>query len=117
MIRSGIPVSELEPYLHARAWLSDAARLLDRTPEALATELVDTMLRSGAVVVRDERLHAAAEHTPVAVKPLRIPFPRTWPLGTSATTRAGESHEGKRPEQFDPHRSVSAPGDLCQQLK
>jgi glyoxylase-like metal-dependent hydrolase (beta-lactamase superfamily II) len=98
MIRSGIPVGEIEPYLHARAWLSDAARLLDRTPEALATELVDTMLRSGAVVVRDERLHAAAEHTPVAAEQLRIPFPRTWPLVTSATTGAGASHEGKRPQ-------------------
>jgi len=97
MIRSGIPVSEIEPYLHARAWLSVAARLLGRTPEALATELVDTMLRSRAVVVRDERLHAAAEHTPVAAEPLRIPFPRTWPPATSATTEAGESHGGKRP--------------------
>jgi hydroxyacylglutathione hydrolase len=31
MIRDGIPASEIEPYLHARAWLIDAARLLGRT--------------------------------------------------------------------------------------
>ena len=98
MIRSGAPVGEIEPYLHARAWLIDAARLLGRTPEALAAELVDTMLRSGAVVVRDERLHAAAEHTPVAAESLQIPFPRTWPPVTSATTGAGEPHEGTRPQ-------------------
>ena len=34
MIRDGIPAIEIEPYLHARAWLTDAARLLARTPEA-----------------------------------------------------------------------------------
>jgi hypothetical protein len=79
MIRNGIPVDEIEPYLHARAWLTDAARLLGRTPEALTAELVDTMLRSGAVLLRDNRLHAAAEHTPVAPRTLRVPFPRTWP--------------------------------------
>ena len=49
MIRGGIPADEVEPYLHARAWLTDAARLLGRTPEALATELIDTMLRSSAL--------------------------------------------------------------------
>jgi len=39
MIRNGIPAGEIEPYLHARAWMTDAARLLGRTPAALATEL------------------------------------------------------------------------------
>jgi glyoxylase-like metal-dependent hydrolase (beta-lactamase superfamily II) len=78
MIREGIPVDEVEPYLHARAWLADAARLLGTTPEALAAELVDTMVRSGAVILRDERLHATAEHTPVATESLRVPFPRAW---------------------------------------
>jgi len=87
MIRGGIPVAEVEPYLHARAWLTDAARLLGRTPEALAAELVDTMLRSGAIVLRDGRLHAAAEHTPVTAESLRVPFPSAWP--TAAPTRAG----------------------------
>ncbi|BDM74253.1 hypothetical protein HEK616_77400 (plasmid) [Streptomyces nigrescens] len=79
MIRGGIPADEVEPYLYGRAWLTDAARLLDRTPEALATELVGTMLRSGAVVLREGRLHAAADHTPVAATSLRVPYPRAWP--------------------------------------
>lgn len=79
MIRDGIPAAEVEPYLHARAWLADAARLLGRAPEELAAELVDTMLRSGAVVLRDGRLHAAAEHTPVTAQSLRVPYPRAWP--------------------------------------
>lgn len=78
MIRDGIPVGEVESYLHARAWLVDAARLLGQMPEALAAELVDTMLRSGAVILRDGRLHAAAEHTPVTAESLRVPFPREW---------------------------------------
>ncbi|WP_329549196.1 MBL fold metallo-hydrolase [Streptomyces sp. NBC_01356] len=80
MIRGGIPVDEVEPYLHARAWLTDAARLLGRTPEGLAAELTRTMLRSGAIVPRDGCLHAAAEHTPVPTGSLRVPHPRAWPV-------------------------------------
>jgi glyoxylase-like metal-dependent hydrolase (beta-lactamase superfamily II) len=79
MIRNGIPSDEAEPYLHARAWLTDAARLLGRTSEALAAELIETMLRSGAIVLRDGRLRAAAEHTDVDTESLRVPFPRAWP--------------------------------------
>ena len=65
-------------------WLTDAARLLDTTPEALAAELIDTMLRSGAITLRDKRLHATAEHTPVAPDALRVPFPRKWPASTGS---------------------------------
>lgn len=90
MIRGGIPRAEVEPYLHARAWLTDAARLLGRTPEALAAEVLDTMLRNGAVALRDGRLHAAAEHTPVAAQSLRVPFPRAWPAATQAGADASE---------------------------
>jgi glyoxylase-like metal-dependent hydrolase (beta-lactamase superfamily II) len=79
MIRGGIPAEEVEPYLHARAWLIDAAQLLDRTPEALAAELVDGMVRSGAIVLRDGRIHAAAEHAPVPASSLRVSFPSAWP--------------------------------------
>ncbi|GAA3381364.1 hypothetical protein GCM10020367_72320 [Streptomyces sannanensis] len=79
MIRGGIPAGEAEPYLHARAWLTDAARLLCLTPEALAAELIDTMVRRGAVVLHNGRLHAAAEHTPVPAESLRVPYPRAWP--------------------------------------
>ncbi|HEY5853937.1 MAG TPA: MBL fold metallo-hydrolase [Aldersonia sp.] len=79
MIRNGIPAADVEAYLHARAWVTDAARLLRTTPETLAADLVDTMLGSGAVVLREHRLHAAAGHTPVAPASLHIPFPRAWP--------------------------------------
>jgi hypothetical protein len=84
MIREGIPADEIEPYLRARTWLTDAARLLDLTPEALADELVTTMLGSGAVVLREGRLHAAAPHTPTAAGSLRVPYPRAWPPAESA---------------------------------
>ena len=90
MIRGGLPVADVEPYLQARAWVIDAARLLGSTPESLAAELVETMVRSGAVVLRDGRLHASAEHTPVTAESLRVPFPRSWSAptvtGTSRTT-------------------------------
>ena len=86
MIRNGIPADEAEPYLHARAWLTDAARLLGRTPETLAAELIETMLRSGAIVLRDGRLRATAEHTPVATESLHVPLPRAWPAATETKT-------------------------------
>ncbi|MFJ4340043.1 MBL fold metallo-hydrolase [Streptomyces sp. NPDC088915] len=79
MIRGGVPAGEAEPYLLARAWLTDAARLLGLAPEALAAELVTSMLGSGAVVLRDGRLHASADHTPVPAGSLRVPYPRAWP--------------------------------------
>ena len=69
----------VEPYLHQRAWLTDAARLLDRTPVALAAELVDSMLRGGSIVARNGRIHAVAEYVPVAPESLDVPFPRAWP--------------------------------------
>lgn len=78
MIRGGLATDQVEPYLHARAWAVDAARLLGRTPEALASELVDSMIR-GEAVVRDHRLHAAVEYTPVAPESLLVPYPRDWP--------------------------------------
>jgi hypothetical protein len=90
MIRDGIPVSEAEPYLHARPWLTDAAQLLDSTPEPLDVELIDTMLGSGAIILRDKRLHAAAEHTPVAAESLRLPFPAAWPTAAPTTTEAAQ---------------------------
>lgn len=79
MIREGMPSAEVEPYLQARTWLTDAARLLSRTPETLAAELVRTMLAGGSVVLRDGHLHAAADHTPVTAESLRVPYPRAWP--------------------------------------
>ncbi|KOT99933.1 hypothetical protein ADK70_01915 [Streptomyces rimosus subsp. pseudoverticillatus] len=35
-------------------------------------------LGSGAVVLRDGRLHAAADHAAVPADALRVPFPRAW---------------------------------------
>ncbi len=89
MIREGIPADEIEPYLRARSWLTDAARLLGRTPETLATELVEGMLASGGIILRGNRLHAAAEHAPVAAESLRVPFPRKWPPTPPTSTRTG----------------------------
>lgn len=79
MIRDGIAVDAVEPYLLARAWLNDAARLLRRSPEDLAAELIETMLRAGSIVLQDKNLRAAAEHTPVPPESLRQPPPATWP--------------------------------------
>ena len=93
MIRNGISTDVIETYLLDRAWLHDAARLLRTTPDALADELVTTMVKSGAVVQRDGRLHAAAEHTPVDQHTLRLPFPRAW----------SEPHDSPHNHDREPH--------------
>jgi hypothetical protein len=54
-------------------------RLLGRSPDALATELMESMRRNGSIVARQGRLHAAAEHTLVVSGSLDVPVPRTWP--------------------------------------
>ena len=79
MIRGGIPTTRVEQYLNQRAWLTDAARLLNRAPDVLAAELVDSMLRGGSLVIREGRVYAAAEHAPVTPESLDVPFPRAWP--------------------------------------
>ncbi len=79
MIRGGLPVAEVEDYLLARSWLTDAARQLGRSVPELAAELVSAMRRSGAVVEEDHRLRAAAAHTPVDPGTLEQPWPRAWP--------------------------------------
>lgn len=89
MIRGGIAADDVEPYLHGRAWLTDAARLLGTTSEDLAAELVDTMVGSGAISYHDERLHATAEHTPVAAETLQVPFPGQWPAAAATTAEPG----------------------------
>lgn len=78
MIRAGIEESQLEGYLLDRAWLQDAARLLERDPEGLATELVESMLASGAVTRREGKIHASAEHTAVDPATFDLPLPREW---------------------------------------
>ena len=84
MIRGGIPVDTVEPYLLDRSWLVDAARLLRRPSHDLAAELVATMRRGGAVVEQNRRLCAAAEHTPVDPNTLDQPWPRSWPRNTTS---------------------------------
>ena len=101
MIHDGIPLEGVEPYLQARAWLADAARLLSRTPEGLAAELIDTMLRSSAIVRRDGQLHAAAEHTSVTPGSLSVPFPAHGRWGAMLFNEA-QRHFHSR------HRSTAA---------
>ena len=78
MIRGGLPVGEVEPYLLAREWLVDAAALLHSSPEHLAAEIVDSMNASGATLVRDGRLCAAAPHDAVPTASLKQPWPNEW---------------------------------------
>ncbi len=79
MIRGGIATAEVGEYLHARAWLRDAARLLATTPQELSEALVDSMVTSGSVVLADEKLVATTEHEAVCADALRVAFPRHWP--------------------------------------
>lgn len=94
MIRDGIPTDAVEPYLHQRAWLADAATTLGRGVEDLAVELVDAMVDSGAVVVRDGRLRAAAEYVPVAPETLRVPYPTAWPAVSAPAQRPRRATTG-----------------------
>jgi glyoxylase-like metal-dependent hydrolase (beta-lactamase superfamily II) len=118
MIRNGISVEEVAPYLHSRVWHTDAARLLNRTPDELATELVETMLRSGTVIFRGDRLHASAEHLPVAAQSLRVPFPPSMAESgpgkhgrrrATMTTPLRPTARSARPHAQHPYRSCRAP--------
>lgn len=79
MIRSGIPAAQVEEYLRERAWVVDAAGLLGRSTEVFVVELIRSMLASGAITMRSGRLHASAEHSPVAADAIPRHFPRSWP--------------------------------------
>ncbi len=79
MIYDGIPTDQVETYLHDRAWLVDAARLLDVPVQTLVEDLIATMTRGRAVITRDGRLHAAAPHTAVVEQAIAVPFPRDGP--------------------------------------
>ena len=81
MIRDGIPVDEVEPYLHARAWLTDAAQLLGTTPEVFAAELIDTMLRNGAVILRGDGCTPPPNTRRCAAESPAGAAPRAWPSG------------------------------------
>lgn len=79
MIHNGIPVTQVAGYLHSRAWVIVAARLLNTTAEEFAHDLVDSTFTSGAITIRGDRMHATADHGPVPPDIWQIPFPATWP--------------------------------------
>jgi hypothetical protein len=60
---------------------------LDTAPEELAIELVDAMLRSGGIALRDDRLHAAAE-------PRRFRQKHCTPLWSDAASARTARHRG-----------------------
>jgi glyoxylase-like metal-dependent hydrolase (beta-lactamase superfamily II) len=78
IIYDGIPLDRVHDYLRARAWLTDAARLLSTEPESLAIELVESMLRSGAIVQDDQRIRAATDYARTEPGAMRVPFPKDW---------------------------------------
>jgi hypothetical protein len=78
MIYDGIPSDGIEQYLRARAWLTDAAGLLRLSEDDPASELVSSMTGSGAIVVTDGKISAAALHTAVDQRSLKIPYLKSW---------------------------------------
>jgi glyoxylase-like metal-dependent hydrolase (beta-lactamase superfamily II) len=79
MLRDGMPLADVEPYLRVRPWLVDAARLLRRERDSFIEELVDSMLRSGAMYLSDGRLNTATEYTPVSAGVFDLRPPAEWP--------------------------------------
>ena len=62
-----------------------AQRLVDDPAGAVWYEarriLAFALMIHGGIAVRDQHLHATADHTPVAANTLQVPFPRAWPAG------------------------------------
>ena len=77
IIYDGIPLDRVHDYLLARAWLTDAARLLCTEPASLAIELVESMLHSGAIVQDDQRIRAATDYARTEPGAMRSPSQRT----------------------------------------
>jgi hypothetical protein len=77
MIRDGIPADEIEPYLHARVWLIDADRLLDRTPDHRRTRSTPRSAAAPSSCATGDS--TPPPNTPIAAEVLRVPFSRTWP--------------------------------------
>ena len=78
MIRGGMPVGKLDDYLHARAWVRDAAQTLEVSVDDFAHDLVDSMVTGGAITVDEGRARAAAPSTPVDPAVFELPWPRDW---------------------------------------
>lgn len=92
MLRGGMTVEQLDQYLPTRQWVHDAARLLDERPDDVTRKLVDSMLTSGALTLRNGTIYAATESTPVAPETLKLPLPRHWNRPATSHTR----HEYRR---------------------
>lgn len=71
MIYDGIPADDLDQYLRARAWFTDAAQLLRLSQDDLASELVRSMTSSSAIVITDGKVGAAAPHPRGPANPQR----------------------------------------------
>lgn len=78
MIRDGIAATELEPYLHQRAWARDAATMLEVSIEEFARDLVDSMVSAGAITNDHGILRAAAPYTEADPSVFDLPWPKDW---------------------------------------
>lgn len=78
MIRGGMTPDALDAYLATRAWAARASATVGQRVEDFARDLVDAMLASGALVLRNGTVRAAADSTPVDPAVFDLPFPRHW---------------------------------------
>ena len=78
MIRGGMPISELDDYLHQREWVHDAARTLGQDVDDFARELVDSMVGGGAIAVAERSVRATAPSTEPDPAVFDLPWPREW---------------------------------------
>lgn len=78
VIRGGMAVSQLDDYLLQRPWVQDAAETVDRSPEEFSRELVDSMVRSGALVIRNGEVHPSIPAESADPSVFALSFPRDW---------------------------------------
>lgn len=79
MINDGVNAGRVDDYLLGKPWFRDAAKLLRADRWAFTGELVDAMVKSGAIVRRGRCFYASADYTPVDPEAMQVPFPRNWP--------------------------------------
>jgi hydroxyacylglutathione hydrolase len=81
MLKDGLPVEEVVPYLLGTGWFPDYSQsLLGRPPAELAPTLLEEMLRSGGVAEREGRLFPVTPYTsPPPGWLAAVPWPRSWP--------------------------------------
>jgi hypothetical protein len=76
MIYDGIPDEDLDQYLRARAWFTDAAQLLRLSQDDLASELVRSMTSSSAIVITTARSALPPSTLPWTSEPSTFPVQR-----------------------------------------